>query len=151
MFEILPPACIMEKDVLITLKWQLVGRRQLREEYWSGVIVSGWTVVVKGKTLDTIFEWAGRVQILHELRPASLMATGQRLSGNKSTRVALCVTFQWVTQGKSQRCNPYLYNSSMARNGWSTQRKTIPEREAEIFLFTPYTRKWTAAASSTVI
>lgn len=135
MFEILPPACLMERDVLITLMWQLVGIPwQLREEYWSGITVTDWTVVIQSEGPRNLF-WMVNVQVLCEVGPPDIRAAGQCSTGNKSTRVALQTTSKWVVQAKSQRHNPLYHNSSMAQNGLLSTRKTHLEREGKGFLY----------------
>lgn len=125
-----------ERDVLITLKWQLVGLpRQL-----SGVLIWNYCNWLdnsdrKGRSPQLFLNGQVKVWVLG--------CGGHNGSWPRRVRLQMHQSSSWCDilmsskggrGGKSQRCNPYYYTSSTAQSGSLSSRNTVPEHPDEYFL-----------------
>lgn len=112
MFEIPPPACIIERNVLIILTWQLVG---LPEPTLSRVLISN----SQGKSLCCVHrKMSLSQQVLHGGSTGRVpwswarrhCGSGPRLSQQKQHCPSLPVI--WMSESREvPRKQPYYYNS----------------------------------------
>lgn len=121
MFEILPPPCIIERNVLIALTWQLV---RLPEPALSRTLILN----SQCKAL-----YCGHEALTTRSERVGQCAGFTRTCRQRAT-VELCLSFQWARRGKALGKNPYYHNSSVAPRGLS---KGSSSPKGQDFSFTP--------------